>query len=81
MDYYCHCRLGMLALVRNREVPTAVELCLNGQVVGQYLSAGIAAQTVASGLTEHKRLNALPEGELPSGLDGWQQTVPLYFEA
>ena len=81
MDYYCHCRLGVLALVRNREVPTAVELCLNGQTVGQYISAEIAAQTVAAGLTEHKKLNALPECELPANLSAWQQSVPHFFEA
>jgi hypothetical protein len=81
MDYYCHCRLGLLALVRNADVPTAVELRLNGQSVGQYVSAEIAAQTVVAGLTEHKRLNALPEGEVPASLGDWQQTVAHYFEA
>lgn len=79
MDYYCHSRLGVLALVRNREVPTAVELRLNGLTLGQYLSAEVAANAVASGLTEHKRLNALPEGELPATLEAWQQTVAHHF--
>jgi len=81
MDYYCHCRFGILALVRNEVVPTAVELWLDGKPVGQYVSAEIAAQAVAAGMTEHKRLNALPLGELPASLADWHPTVPHHFEA
>lgn len=80
MDYYCQSRLGLLALVRNPEVPTAVELCLNGKSIGHYVSADVAARVVASRLTENKRLNALPDAELPATLRDWQQSATHHFK-
>jgi hypothetical protein len=80
VEYYFHSRVGLLAIVSKRDLPSAVELRINGRVWASYRSAEAAAQAVGLGKTNHVALDALPEEERPSQLRDWQESLPLHFK-
>ena len=80
IEYYFHSRVGLLAIVPERGLPSAVELRINGAVWASYRSAEAAALAVGSGKTNHAELDALPVEERPLQLSNWQRSLPLHFK-
>jgi len=79
MEYYFQSSLGLVVLIPCQGLPSAVELRIAGKTLGRYLSAEEAARAVASSLTGHAELDALPCAKVPVMLSEWKQSVPHQF--
>lgn len=79
MEYYFNSKLGLLAIVPHRELPSAVELQIGGKVWASYISAEFAASAVGGSLTTHKELDALPMKDRPAKLGDWETSRPHHF--
>ena len=79
MEYYFQSSLGLVALMPCQGLPSAVELLVAGKIWARYLSAEEAAHAVASSLTGHRELDALPCWRVPVMLSGWKQSLPHQF--
>jgi hypothetical protein len=81
MEYYFQSSLGLVALIPCQGLPSAVELRVAGKTLGRYLSAEEAARAVASSLTGHAELDALPCAKVPMMLCDWKQSLLHQFTA
>jgi len=79
VEYYFHSKLGLLSITPHRELPSAVELRIEGKVWASYISAEFAANAVGSGLTKHQQLDALSAADRPAKLRDWEQSRPHHF--
>jgi hypothetical protein len=79
IEYHFHGKAGLVTIAPAQPSPSAVELRIRGEVWATYISARLAAEAVASGLTRHHELDAIPAGERPANLEHWEKSHPHYF--
>lgn len=79
IEYHFHSKAGLITIASSQQLPTAVELRIRGEVWATFISARLAADSVASGLTLHHELDAIPADERPANLGLWEKSHPHYF--